>query len=117
MTSSLFYSLAFLYESPGPLKNAIAKTTKSKSLFVYGISDKKVGGITLQKPDGNLAPRTQTGALLNSLVAAQQAVTLARSGRYDTICIHGDTPGAGHIASSVRAALREAGIETAPLGR
>ena len=56
MTSSLFYSLAFLYESPGPLKNAIAKTTKSKSLFVYGISDKKVGGITLQKPDGNLAP-------------------------------------------------------------
>ena len=71
----------------------------------------------LMLPDGNLAPRTQTGALLNSLVAAQQAVTLARSGRYDTICIHGDTPGAGHIASSVRAALREAGIETAPLGR
>jgi hypothetical protein len=56
MTSSLFYSLAFLYESPGPLKSAIAKVTRSKDLFVYGISDKKVGGITLQKPDGNLAP-------------------------------------------------------------
>lgn len=55
-TSSLFYSLAFLYETAGPVKNAIIKITKSKSLFVYGISDKKVGGIVLQKPDGNLAP-------------------------------------------------------------
>ncbi|TMF34027.1 MAG: hypothetical protein E6I30_06930 [Chloroflexi bacterium] len=36
-------------------------------------------------------------------------------GRYDTICVHGDTPGAGQIASAVRGALREAGIETAPL--
>src|SRR5207302_862335 len=57
----------------------------------------------------------QAGALLNPSVAAQQAVRLARSGRYDTICVHGDTPGAGQIASSVRGALREAGIETAPL--
>jgi phosphatidylserine/phosphatidylglycerophosphate/cardiolipin synthase-like enzyme len=56
MTSSLFYSLAFLYESPGPLRDAIKKVTKSAKLFVYGISDKKVGGIVLQKPDGNLAP-------------------------------------------------------------
>ena len=55
-TSCLLYSLAFLYETPGPIKNAIIKVTKSPSLFVYGISDKKVGGITLQKPDGNLAP-------------------------------------------------------------
>jgi phosphatidylserine/phosphatidylglycerophosphate/cardiolipin synthase-like enzyme len=65
MTSSLFYSLAFLYESPGPLKNAIAKVTKSKTLFVYGISDKKVGGITLQKPDGNLAPLYPTALSKN----------------------------------------------------
>ena len=59
--------------------------------------------------------RTQAGALLNPSVAAEQGLTLARSGRYDTICIHGDTPGAGRIASSVRDALREAGIETSPL--
>src|SRR6266480_3544984 len=69
----------------------------------------------LMLPDGSLAPRTQAGALLNPSVAAQQAVSLARSGRYDTICIHGDTPGAGQIASLVRTALRGAGIETAPL--
>ena len=49
------------------------------------------------------------------IAAAEQAVSLARSGRYDTICVHGDTPGAAAIAGAVRAALDEAGIETAPL--
>ncbi|MBZ5510689.1 MAG: phospholipase [Acidobacteriia bacterium] len=55
-TSSLFYSLAFLYQTPGVIKDAIVKVTKNKQLFVYGISDREVGGIVLQKPDGNLAP-------------------------------------------------------------
>jgi len=68
-------------------------------------------------PDGSLAPRSQAGAVLSPTVAAQQAVSLARSGRYDTICVHGDSPGAGHIAAAVRQALSEAGIETAPLAR
>lgn len=69
----------------------------------------------LMLPDGSLAPRGQAGAVLNPKLAAEQAVSLARSGRYDTICVHGDTPGAGGIAAAVRAALRQAGIETAPL--
>src|SRR5947209_4343279 len=69
----------------------------------------------LMLPDGSLAPRSQAGAVLNPGLAAQQALSLARSGRCDTICVHGDTKGAGQIASAVRAALREAGIETAPL--
>lgn len=55
-TSSLFYSLAFLYQTPGAIKNAIIKVTKKKQIFVYGISDRKVGGIVVQKPNGNLAP-------------------------------------------------------------
>jgi phosphatidylserine/phosphatidylglycerophosphate/cardiolipin synthase-like enzyme len=54
-TSSLFYSLAFLYQTRGPIRDAITKITKNKQLFIYGISDRKVGGIVLQKPDGNLA--------------------------------------------------------------
>jgi UPF0271 protein len=70
----------------------------------------------LMLPDGTLAPRTQEGALLIPTVAAQQAVSLARSGRYDTICVHGDTKGAGQIAAAVRQALRDAGVETQPLG-
>src|SRR5437899_5111426 len=86
-----------------------AATRAGLPVYREGFADR------LMLPDGSLAPRTQAGALLNPSVAAQQAVRLARSGRYDTICVHGDTPGAGQIASSVRGALREAGIETAPL--
>jgi UPF0271 protein len=68
-------------------------------------------------PDGSLAPRGQVGALLSPPAAAEQAVTLARSGRFDTICIHGDTPSAGSVATAVRAALKGAGIETQSLRR
>ena len=55
-TSNLFYSLAFLYQTPGPILKAIQKVTKDKEIFVYGISDRRVGGLDLQKPDGNVAP-------------------------------------------------------------
>lgn len=54
--SSLFYSLAFLYQTPGPVRDAIDKVTNKDGVFVYGISDRKVGGIDLQKPDGNVEP-------------------------------------------------------------
>jgi UPF0271 protein len=66
--------------------------------------------------DGTLAPRDQSGSVLDAEQAAEQAVTLARSGRYDTICVHGDTKGAGIIAAAVRRALEAAGIATEPLG-
>jgi 5-oxoprolinase (ATP-hydrolysing) subunit A len=69
----------------------------------------------LTMPDGTLAPRTQPGALLNPAAAARQAVRLAQSGSYDTICIHGDTRGAPRVASTVRRALRDAGVETRQL--
>ncbi|MGC4080926.1 MAG: phospholipase D-like domain-containing protein [Vicinamibacterales bacterium] len=55
--SSLFYSLAFLYQTPGPVRDAIEKVTLDDSRFVYGISDRKVGGgLDIQKPSGNRAP-------------------------------------------------------------
>jgi hypothetical protein len=55
-TSSLLYSLAFLYESPGVVLEAIKAVTADKNIFVYGISDKKVGGLDVQDPSGNVAP-------------------------------------------------------------
>ena len=70
----------------------------------------------LMLPDGSLAPRGRPGAILDAGSAALQAVELARSGRVDTICVHGDTRGAAGIAAAVRAALQAAGIATAPLG-
>jgi phosphatidylserine/phosphatidylglycerophosphate/cardiolipin synthase-like enzyme len=55
-TSSLFYSLAFLYQTPGALRTAIKAVTAKPDRFVYGMSDKDVGVLDLQKPDGNVAP-------------------------------------------------------------
>lgn len=56
--SSLFFSLAFLFQTPGAMQDAIKKLAKDPSLFVYGISDKKVKGLTqgidFQKPDGKV---------------------------------------------------------------
>ena len=69
----------------------------------------------LAMPDGTLAPRSQPGALLNPAAAASQAVRLAQSGSYDTICIHGDARGATRVVSTVRQALRDAGVETRQL--
>lgn len=56
-SSCLFYSLAFLYKTgKGPIIEAIKTVTGKNKIFVYGISDRKVGGLDLQKPDGNISP-------------------------------------------------------------
>lgn len=56
-TSNLFYSLAFLFQTKGSIRDAIEKVSKNDALFVYGISDRKVGGgLDLQKPGGNVSP-------------------------------------------------------------
>jgi len=60
-------------------------------------------------PDGRLVPRSQPNALLtNPADAAAQAVRLAQSGQFDTLCVHGDTPSALAIARAVRKALMDA---------
>jgi hypothetical protein len=55
-TSSLLFSLAFLYQTPGPVLDAIKGVTARDDVFVYGISDRKVGGFDFVQPDGNVAP-------------------------------------------------------------
>jgi phosphatidylserine/phosphatidylglycerophosphate/cardiolipin synthase-like enzyme len=55
-SSSVFYSLAFLAQTAGPILDAVEAVTGSETLFVYGMSDRKVGGLSLHKPDGNIAP-------------------------------------------------------------
>ncbi len=58
------------------------------------------------RPDGTLVARTEPGALLlDPRAAAERARELVRSKRIDTICVHGDTPGAPAIARAVRATL------------
>ena len=74
--------------------------------------------------DGSLRPRKFRDALMDKPEdAAVQAVRIAE-GRgavtlngtvvnieADTLCIHGDTPGAAKIAEAVRKALEDAGVE------
>jgi PLD-like domain len=55
-TSSVFYSLAFLGQTTGPIRDAITQVTEREDIFVYGIADTRVGGIKIRTPDGNLTP-------------------------------------------------------------
>lgn len=76
------------------------------------------------EPDGTLVPRSEPGAVHDVLsVATTQAVRLAEAGeatarngevvqvRADTLCIHGDTPGAAEKARAVRDVLESHGVE------
>ena len=77
-------------------------------------------------PDGSLLPRDRPGSVIhNAAAVAVRAVEMARGGtvvavdgssisvRADTICIHGDTPGAAALARRLRAGLAAAGIAVA----
>ena len=66
-------------------------------------------------PDGRLMPRGEPGAVLEADQAVAQAIRLARSGDFDTICVHGDSPGSERVAAAIRAGLAEAGIATGRL--
>jgi UPF0271 protein len=79
-------------------------------------------------PDGSLQPRAEGGALLaDPAAAAAQAVRISTAGevvatdgtvvelRAETLCCHGDTPGAAGIAAGVRAALERTGVAVEPL--
>jgi UPF0271 protein len=75
------------------------------------------------QPDGTLVPRSQEGAVLHDVdLIVERAVRLAVKGevvavdgtvvqvRPDSLCIHGDTPGAVEMATRVRAGLEAAGV-------
>ena len=78
--------------------------------------------------DGNLVPRAQPGAVISdAATCARRAVRMVVDGgiesasgrrvqlRADSVCVHGDTPGAVEAARAVRAALESAGVEVVPL--
>ena len=77
--------------------------------------------------DGSLVSRRKPGAVLHDPAAiAQRVVRMVQDGtvtsvsgkvikmRMDTVCIHGDTPGAVDIGRGVRQALKDNGIDVAP---
>jgi UPF0271 protein len=65
---------------------------------------------------GRLLPRDQEGALLTDpAVVARRAVEMARSGAVDSVCVHGDSPGAVATARAVLEALAGEGIDVRPV--
>ena len=73
-----------------------------RTVLLEGFPDRAYGD------DGRLVPRDQPGAVLSdSDTIAANAVELARS--VDSVCVHGDSPGAVGHARAVRRALEGAG--------
>jgi len=79
--------------------------------------------------DGALVPRTQAGAVIDdpdtvvvrAVAMARERAVIAIDGSrvsidIETICVHGDTPGAAALASRIRQALATARIDVRPLG-
>jgi UPF0271 protein len=80
-------------------------------------------------PDGTLVPRSQPGAVIEdtekvvaaSLKMVTEEKAVAVDGREipiraDTICLHGDTPGAVELARNLRGELEAAGVKVVPMG-
>jgi UPF0271 protein len=78
-------------------------------------------------PDGRLVPRRQPGALVHEpAVVAERAVRMATEGvvvavdgrtllmPVESVCVHGDTPGAVDLARAVRTALADSGVAVRP---
>ena len=82
------------------------------------------------EPDGSLTPRSRAGAVIHDTEAVvRRAVRMAVDGRVtatdgseiamhvETICTHGDTPGAQALTRALRAGLERAGATVAPVAR
>ena len=81
-------------------------------------------------PDGTLVPRSQPGSVIEDaeqVIAASLKMVLeqkatAIDGREipieaDTICLHGDTPGAVELARKLRERMEEAGIQVISISK
>lgn len=80
------------------------------------------------EPDGSLTPRSFDGAVIHDVEeVVARAVRMVRESRVvarngatiplgvDTICVHGDTPGAAALAQGLHAGLAAAGIGIRPM--
>jgi len=128
------------------LADAIARATVAvdRSLILFGLpgseliaAGQRAGLRTARegfadrayKRDGTLVPRSEPGAVIEDLeLVVTRAVSMARDRtinaidgsritlEVETICVHGDTPGAGLLASRIRAALVDAGVSVLSVG-
>ena len=130
----------------GSLADAIASAVRDvdRSLVLFGLSGSELiraaedAGLAAAaevfadrtyQDDGSLTPRGRPDAMIEDVEASIAQVrrmvlegTVRSLGgkevpvRADTLCIHGDQPGALAFARRIRDALEQAGVEVAPIG-
>jgi UPF0271 protein len=107
----------------GPPESQLVKAGRGAGLRVAreGFGDRAY------HEDGSLVSRRLPGAVLTDPEAVADQVLMMLEGKVrticgrmveiavDTICLHGDTPGAPAIARRLRERLAERGVEAAPL--
>jgi UPF0271 protein len=81
------------------------------------------------RADGTLVPRAEPGAVIDDPeIVVSRAISMVREREVsaidgsrvalevETICVHGDTPGAAMLASRIRQELIDAGVSVLPVG-
>ena len=127
------------------LADAIARATRAvdPGLIMFGLPNSpmieagRAAGLRVAaegfadrsyEPDGSLTPRSRPGAVVHDpALVVERAVRMVRDGvvltvagegipmKIDTICVHGDTPGAPELTRRIRAGLEAARIQVRPL--
>ena len=127
------------------LADAIARAVAAfdRSLILFGLPDSELlrageaAGLATAaeafadrayEPDGSLASRRKANSVIHDPDdVVRRAIAIVRDGaiaatngamvtlRADTLCLHGDTPGAAQLAEKVRAGLETAGISVRSL--
>jgi UPF0271 protein len=130
----------------GVVADAIARATAAvdPTLILFGLpgselvaAGRRVGLRTARegfadrayRADGTLVPRHEPGAVIEDAeTVVNRAVSMVRdraltaidgsqlSLEIETICVHGDTPGAAMLASRMRQTLTNAGVSIQPVG-
>ena len=128
------------------LADAIARATASvdRSLILFGLPGSELiaagtrAGLRIARegfadrayrPDGTLVRRSDQGAVIEDQESVvKRAISMARDRavnaidgsrvalEVETICVHGDTPGAAVLAARIRKAVIDAGVSVLPVG-
>jgi UPF0271 protein len=130
-----------------PLADAIARATAAfdRSLILFGLPGSalldagRASGLRVAaeafadrsyEPDGSLTSRRLPHAIVHDPDrVVERVLRMARDGsvvasdgsavqlRAETVCVHGDTPGAADLVARLRAGLERAGVQIVPIGR
>jgi 5-oxoprolinase (ATP-hydrolysing) subunit A len=130
-----------------PLADAIARATAAfdRSLILFGLPNSALldagreAGLRVAaeafadrsyEPDGSLTSRRLPHAIVHDPdLVVERVLRMARDGtvvasdgtvvslQAETVCVHGDTPGAAGLVKRLRAGLERAGVSVRPIGR